>query len=74
MNITSWERFAREEGIEQGPQQGEARALLRLIQVKFGPPAPDLAARVAGAELHELELWLDRILTAATPDEVFGPH
>lgn len=68
--VTSWERFAREEG----RQEGEARALLRLIQGKFGPPAPDLAARVERAELPELERWLDRILTATTPEEVFGPH
>ncbi|AUB80573.1 DUF4351 domain-containing protein [Candidatus Thiodictyon syntrophicum] len=68
--VTSWEQFAREEGL----QQGEARALLRLIQGKFGPPAPDLTARVERAELPELEIWLDRILTAATPDEVFDPR
>lgn len=80
--VTSWETFAREEGLEEGMQQGmqqgarqgEARALLRLIQGKFGPPAPELAARVEGADLPELERWLDRILTAATPDEVFDPR
>jgi hypothetical protein len=68
--VTSWETFAREEG----RQQGEARALLRQLRAKFGPPAPELAARVEGADLPELERWLDRILTAATPDEVFDPR
>jgi hypothetical protein len=45
-----------------------------LIQGKFGPPAPDLAARVEGAELPELEIWLDRILTASRPEDVFDPR
>jgi hypothetical protein len=61
-------------GIEQGQKQGEARALLRKLRARFGPPSDDLAARVEGAELSELELWLDRILTAATLEEVFGPR
>lgn len=72
--VTSWERFAREEGIERGRQEGEAKALLRLLQAKFGPPMPDLAARVQAAESDQIEVWLTRILTATTLDEVFEPR
>lgn len=72
--VTSWERFAREEGLEKGRQEGEAKALLRLLQAKFGPPTPDLAARVQAAEPEQIEVWLTRILTASSPDEVFDPR
>ena len=63
--VTSWERFAREEGREEGEQRGEAKALLRLLQVKFGPMPPDIESRVQTAEPAQLDVWLTRILTAA---------
>ena len=76
--VTSWERFAREQGIEkgrrEGRQEGEAKALLRLLQVKFGPPTPDLAARVQADEPDQIEVWLTRILTADSPDAIFEPR
>ncbi|WP_295437531.1 hypothetical protein [uncultured Thiodictyon sp.] len=88
--VTSWERFAREEGLEQGrregwqegqqagwqagQQEGEAKALLRLLQAKFGPPTPDLVARVQAAEPDQIEAWLTRILTANSQHEVFDTH
>jgi len=69
--VTSWERFAREEGLAKGRQEGEAKALLRQLQAKFGPPTADLAARVQASEPDQIEVWLTRILTANSPDEVF---
>ena len=73
--VTSWEEFAREEGLNEGLQEGEkrgeAKALLRQLQAKFGPLTIEITARVSGAEPAQLEVWLTRILTAATPDEVF---
>ncbi len=65
--VTSWERFAREEGREEGEQRGEAKAMLRLLQVKFGPPAPEVESLIQAAEPAQLDLWLTRILTEATP-------
>ena len=69
--VTSWERFAREEGIQKGEQRGEAKALLRQIQFKFGPVTPDIESRIQTAEPAQLEVWLTRILSAATPEEIF---
>ncbi len=40
--VSSWEQFAREEG----EQRGEAKALFRLLQVKFGPMTPDIESCV----------------------------
>jgi len=70
-DVSSWERFAREEGREEGEQRGEAKALLRLLQVKFGPMPPDIESRVQTAEPAQLDDWLMRILTAATPEDLF---
>ena len=69
--VTSWERFAREEGIEKGRQEGEAKALLRQLEAKFGTPPPDLVTRVQTAEPEQIEVWLTRILTAGSPAGVF---
>ncbi len=58
--------------IEQGVQQGEARTLLRLLDQKFGPEAAQAhRERIEAAELEQLEAWLDRILTAETPETIF---
>jgi len=65
--VTSWEQFAREEG----EQRGEAKALLRQLQVKFGPTTPEIELRVQTAESAQLDVWLTRILTAATPEDLF---
>ena len=57
---------------QQGLEKGEAKALPRRVQVKFGPPEPAVAARIAAAESAQVERWLERILTANRPDERFG--
>ena len=57
---------------QQGIEKGEAKALLRQIHAKFGPPEPAVAARIQAAESAQLERWLERILTAKSPDELFG--
>ena len=57
---------------QQGIETGEAKALLRQVQAKFGPPGPAVAARIQAAEPVQLERWLERILTAKSPDELFG--
>jgi hypothetical protein len=61
-----------EQWVQEGWQEGEAKALPRRVQVKFGPPEPAVAARIAAAESAQVERWLERILTANRPDELFG--
>ncbi len=66
----------REEGRYRGRQEGRVEAqrdtALRLLRAKFGPLDARLEARVAAAAGPELEQWIDRILTARSPGEVFG--
>jgi hypothetical protein len=55
-----------------GIQKGEARTLLRLLDQKFGPEAAQAhRERIEAAELEQLEAWLDRILSAETPETIF---
>ncbi len=66
--------------IQQGEQRaeqreirrGEALALLKLVQIKFGPPDPEVKARIEQAEQEQLDNWLVRVLTAQNLDELFG--
>jgi hypothetical protein len=56
--------------IEQGQRLGEATALLRQIERKFGPPSESVRERVLAADSDTLLEWLDRILVAESVDAV----
>lgn len=78
-SIDRWNRELREksireglqEGLEKGTRQGEARVLLRLLQRKFGPLASGVEERILSADGDRILAWADRVLTAASLDEVF---
>jgi len=65
-------RDALQEGIEQGIEQGRANLLLRQLRTRFVDLSADVETRVRGATPAELDRWADRILFAATLDEVFA--
>lgn len=46
--------------------------LLRLLARRFGALPDAVAARVAGAGAEDLDRWFDRLLDAASLDELFG--
>jgi predicted transposase/invertase (TIGR01784 family) len=54
----------------QGETRGRADALLKLLGLRFGPPSAEVRARVDEANDQQLDFWLERVLTAATLDEV----
>lgn len=56
---------------QQGIERGEAKALLRLVHAKCGRAGSAMAARIQAAEPAQLERWLERILTANSPDDLF---
>jgi hypothetical protein len=70
--VTTVERAGIEKGLQQGLQQGEARTLLRQLERKFGSEVAQAhRMRIEAAELDQLETWLDRILSAETPEAIF---
>ena len=54
--------------INQGQRLGQATALLRQIERKFGPPSDAVRRRVLAADSDRLLEWLDRILVAESVD------
>lgn len=62
-----------EKGIERGIERGEALLLQRQLTRRFGTLPSDLVGQIAVATAAHLELWADRILDAASLDDVFRP-
>lgn len=57
----------------EGKVEGEANVLLKLLGLRFGVLPEATRARVERATLAQLDAWVERVLTAATLDEVFAP-
>ena len=70
-SIDRWTRETREEGLQEGLQKGEARVLLRLLRMKFGPLAPEVEERVRSTDADRLLEWSERVLTAEQLQDVF---
>jgi len=59
------------EGRDEGQQDQSRKVLLRLLAQRFDEIPDPVRARIEGAELDDLERWLDRVIPARTLDEVF---
>ena len=75
-NIDHWEAQAIAKGMQQGMQKGmqldEALLLQRQLTRRFGELSAAQQIRLAAATPTQLEIWGDRVLDAASLDEVFG--
>jgi predicted transposase YdaD len=56
----------------EGRIQGRVETLIRLMQHKFGAPPAQYARRLQQATEQQLDRYIERILTASTPDELFA--
>ena len=61
----------KQEGLQEGLQKGEGLLLQRQLARRFGPLPDAVLQRIAAASITELELWGDRVLDAASLDDVF---
>jgi hypothetical protein len=61
-----------EQLINQGLEKGQRTMLLRQLGRRFGAVPEPIAARVSAATPAELERWSDRVLDAASLDDVFA--
>jgi flagellar biosynthesis/type III secretory pathway protein FliH len=62
-----------EQGVQQGLEQGERQLLLRQLRRRFGAEVDGaVEGRVATAAVEQIELWADRVLSAATLAEVLA--
>ena len=61
----------RAEGRAEGRVEGKAAVLRRQLTLRFGPLPARLEQRLQAADADTLLHWAERILTAASPDDVF---
>jgi hypothetical protein len=64
--IDSWNEKVRQEGW----QEGEAGALLLVLETRFGPVDQATRDRIAAADTQHLMEWIKRFATAASPSNV----
>ena len=60
-----------DEGRAKGRTEGQAEMLLRQVTARFGAAPPSVVDRVRAASGEQLEIWAERILTAASLADVF---
>jgi hypothetical protein len=65
-------RDGHREGHREGQARGKAETLLRLLRRRFAAVPESVAARLAAASGPELDRWTDRVLDAATLDDLFA--
>ncbi|NEX23701.1 DUF4351 domain-containing protein [Thiorhodococcus mannitoliphagus] len=70
MALERGEKRGEKRGEERGEKRGETKALLRMIQARFGPPTPEQLQQIESADIPQLDTWLDRLLTASTLEEL----
>jgi hypothetical protein len=60
------------QGVQQGVQQGLQRAVRRQAEARFGALDAATLERIAHASTTDLERWLDRMLSAASLEELMA--
>jgi hypothetical protein len=61
---------AGEQLIERGRVEGRRTTLLKQLRVRFGVLPSDVEARIQAADERQLDVWVERVLTAATLAEM----
>ena len=59
------------EGRVEGRVEGEAKSLTRLLERRFGPLPAAVRSRIDGADLTQLDAWIDRVLDVKSLDAMF---
>ena len=70
--VTSFERFAKEEGWQQGLLAAEAKLLKKLLASRFGDLPDWVTEKLIAANEPELEHRGEAVLTAPTLAAVFN--
>jgi hypothetical protein len=71
--MTGAERL-RAEGRAEGRVEGRAELVLKLLTLRFGPLSEATVVRVRAGGVEQLDGYAERVLTAQSLEQVFGPH
>ncbi len=66
-----YEELGEARGEIRGETKGKAQTLSKLLTLKFGVLSEQWVEKINTANVKQLDLWLERILTATCIDEVF---
>ena len=67
--VETWRR----EAIQEGVKQGERKLLLRQLRRRFGAEVDaEIERRIAAVPAEQIEVWAERVLSAATLAEVLA--
>jgi hypothetical protein len=70
--VEAWRQEAIEEGLKQGLER-ERKLLLRLLRRRFGDEVNgETERRIAAARAEQIEVWVERVLSAATLAELLA--
>ena len=62
-----------EQGIQQGRQEERQRLLLQFLRQRFGDEVDaQVERRIAAASGEQMEVWIMRVLSAATTSELLA--
>ena len=67
-----WLEQVMEKGLAKGRAEGGADLLLRQIHHRFGAVPADVEHTIRSADIDTLDRWAERILTAASLDELLA--
>ena len=57
--------------IAEGEQRGEAKILLRLLELKFGALPTERRSKIESADAETLLTWSERMLSAESLEQIF---
>ncbi len=68
--VKEWTHEWEAKGRQEGRQEGEAGILLRLMRLKFGELDVGVVDKIQSADIKQLAVWSERILSAKTAEEM----
>ena len=69
----NWFEQEMDRGRQGRAAQGGGRVLLKQLRLRFGELPAAVVARIEAADVAELDIWAERIITASRLEDVLGP-
>jgi len=73
--VTAAERLtkdAAEKAAKKGRAEGRAAVVLKLLELRFSPLTAEAVEWIEQASAEQLDVWVERVLSAETLDDVFA--
>ncbi len=71
-NMENWRNEKQKEWKKEGSKEGKAETLLQLLHLRFSTLPDWVDKKVLDADLDTLTQWINKILSAQSPQDIFG--